>query len=114
MCHDYSFLSDRDLSHHSAQDPSAGARYSSSGVTFSSKTETVSTDNELEGENLPGEGYEKMEVSSGNKTPNADAKHQPQTHSCVQSEGPQGGRESRRSKSNLPGEVVHESIDSEY
>ena len=111
MCHDYHFLSDRDFPHHSAQDPSAGARYSSSGVIFSSKTETVSTDNELEGENP---GYEKMEVSSGNKIPNADAKHQPQTHSCLQSEGQQGGRGSQQSKSNLPGEVVYESIDSEY
>ena len=107
MCKDYYFPSDRDLSHHSAQDPSTGARYSSSGVTFSSKTETVSTDNEPEGENLQGEGYEKMEVSSGNQAPNADVKHQPQTHSCLQSKGQQGGRGSRRSKSNLPGEVVY-------
>ena len=114
MCKDYYFLSDRDLSHHSTQDPSTGARYSTSDVTFSSKTETVSTDNEPEGENLQGEGYEKMEVSSGNQAPNADAKHHPQTHSCLQSEGQQGGQQSQRAKSNLPGEVVYESIDCEY
>ena len=109
MCRDYYFLFGRDLPHCSAQDPSAGARYSSSGVTFSGKTETVSMGNELEGENLQGEGYEEMEVPSETQKPNTSAKPQSQTHSCLQSSRQKRGQQSRQS--NFPGEIVYESID---
>ena len=59
-------FSNRDLPpHHATHDPIAGTRYSSSAIVFSNKIETVSMDIKvLEGEDLPAESYEEMEVSN--------------------------------------------------
>ena len=55
-------FSDRDLPHHSTHDPNTGGRYSSSGIAFSSKTETVAMDNKMAMEDLPAESYEEMDT----------------------------------------------------
>jgi deleted-in-malignant-brain-tumors protein 1 len=53
---------DKDLPHHSTHDPNTGGRYSSSGIAFSSKTETVAMDNKMAMEDLPAESYEEMDT----------------------------------------------------